>query len=132
MRFVSTLSPTDVQALDEAYLHGEKPTLRRRAHAILLSNNEHTINQISKVLCVGRDTVSIWIKTWETDGLEGLIDKPRTGRPVIYDDQDRERLKVLVSEEPHQIKAVQARLQQETGKTSCTMTIKRALKKAGV
>jgi hypothetical protein len=43
---------------------------------------------------------------------------------VIYDEQDRERLKALVSEEPHQIKAVQARLQQETGKISCTMTIK--------
>lgn len=51
---------------------------------------------------------------------------------MIYDEQDRDRLKALVSEEPHQIKAVQARLQQETGKTSCTMTIKRALKKAGV
>jgi transposase len=65
----------------------------------------------------------------ETDGLEGLTDKNRTGRPTIYDEQDRERLKTLVSEAPHQIKAVQARLQQETGKSSCTTTIKRALKK---
>jgi transposase len=132
MRFVSTLSLTDVQVLTEAYLHGKKPTLRRRAHAILLSHNEHTIDQISKILSFGRDTISIWIKTWEKDGLEGLIDKPRTGRPVIYNEQDRERLKVLVSQAPHQIKGVQALLQQETGKTSCTMTIKRALKKAGV
>jgi hypothetical protein len=38
MRFVSTLSLTDVQVLTEAYLHGKKPTLRRRAHAILLSH----------------------------------------------------------------------------------------------
>jgi len=36
-----------------------------------------------------------------------------------------------VSQAPHQIEAVQARLQQETGKTSRTMTIKRALKKLG-
>lgn len=59
MRFVSTLSPTDIQELNEAYLYDEKPTLRRRAHAILLSNNEQTINQISKILSVGRDT---WLR----------------------------------------------------------------------
>ncbi|MFT5782625.1 MAG: transposase [Pseudomonas sp.] len=64
--------------LTEAYPHGKKPTLRRRDHAILLSYNKHTIDQISKILSLGRDTISIWIKTWENDGLEGLIDKPRT------------------------------------------------------
>lgn len=106
--------------------------MRRRAHAILLSHKGYTLSQISGILDVTRPTVSIWLDAWKTEGLQGLDDKPRTGRPMIYDEQDRDRLKALVSEEPHQIKAVQARLQQETGKTSCTMTIKRALKKAGV
>lgn len=132
MKFVSPLSDPDCHALSDAYRHGEKSALRRRAHAILLSHNDHTINQISEILAVRRDTVSRWIDAWETDGLEGLTDKDRAGRPTIYDEQDRERLKTLVLEAPHQIKAVQARLQQETGKSSCTTTIKRALKKTGI
>lgn len=132
MRFVSPLSDAEIQALSDACEHGEKPALRRRAHGILLSNNGHTLNQISKKLAVRRDTVGRWLDAWEQEGLAGLTDKERTGRPAIYDEQDRERLKALVAESPHQIKTVQARLQQETGKTSCTMTIKRALKKSGL
>lgn len=132
MRFVSPLSEAEVQALSDAREHGEKPALRRRAQGILLSNDGHTINQISEMLAVRRDTVARWLDAWEREGLDGLTDKARAGRPAIYDEQDRERLKALVAETPHQIKTVQARLQQETGKTSCTMTIKRALKKSGL
>ncbi|WP_312830686.1 IS630 family transposase [Pseudomonas rhodesiae] len=131
MKSIPPLCDTDLQALNNAYRQSEKLTLRRRAHAILLSHKGYTLRRISDILDVTRPTISIWLDAWKTEGLQGLNDKPRTGRPVIYDEQDRERLKALVSEEPHQIKAVQARLQQETGKTSCTMTIKRALKKAG-
>lgn len=131
-RFVSTLSDADLQALMTLYTYGEKPALRRRAHAIVLSHQGHTINQICKILSVTRETVSLWFDTWETQGLEGLRDKPRTGRPSIYTDSERERLRALAEEQPHQLKAVQARLQQETGKRSSTMTVKRALKKSGV
>ena len=132
MKFVSSLSDTDLQVLNDVYMQGEKPALRRRAHAILLSNKGYTINQISDIFAVRRGAVSIWLKAWKTDGLNGLTAKAQTGRPAIYDEQDRELLKTLVAQTPHQIKAVQARLQQETGKTSCSMTIKRALKKSGV
>ncbi len=106
--------------------------MRRRAHAIVLSHQGHTINQICQILSVTRETVSLWFDAWEAQGLEGLRDKPRTGRPAIYSGSERERLLELAQEQPHQLKAVQARLQQETGKRSCTMTLKRALKKSGV
>ena len=59
MKFVSLLSDTDLQVLNDAYMQGEKPALRRRAHAILLSNKGYTINQISDILAVKRGTVSI-------------------------------------------------------------------------
>ena len=132
MKFVSPLSDTDLQVLSDAYMQSEKPALRRRAHAILLSNKGYTINQISDIHAVRRGAVSMWLKAWKTDGLTGLTAKAQSGRPAIYDEQDRELLKTLVAQTPHQIKAVQARLQEETGKTSCSMTIKLALKKSGV
>lgn len=58
MKFVSPLSDTEFQVLNDAYMQGEKPTLRRRAHAILLSNKGYTINQISDILAVRRGIVS--------------------------------------------------------------------------
>jgi len=103
--------------------------LRRRAHAILLSHQGHTINQISGILQVRRDAVSRWLKQWEASGLAGLTDKPRSGRTPILDEHDHERLQALVTEHPHQIRSLQARLQEETGKTISTVTLRRVLKK---
>ena len=114
----------------DIYRHqGEKRALRRRAHAILLSDQGHTINQISEILQVRRDAVSRWLKQWEASGLDGLIDKPRSGRTPLLDEHDHQRLQELVAEQPHQIRSLQARLQEETGKTVSTVTLRRALKK---
>ena len=107
-RFVPSLSDTDLQTLMATYTYGVKPALRRRAHAIVLSHQGHTIDQICKILSVTRETVSLWFDAWEAQGLDGLRDKPRAGRPAIYSDAERERLLELVQEQPHQLKAVQA------------------------
>ena len=72
-RFVAPLTEPEQQTLTSAYHHGEKRALRRRAHAILLSDQGHTINQISEILQVRRDAVSRWFKQWEVSGFDGLI-----------------------------------------------------------
>ncbi|SEK40071.1 Winged helix-turn helix [Halomonas daqiaonensis] len=91
-RFVATLTEPKQQMLSSAYHHGEKRALRRRAHAILLSDQGHTIGQISEILQVRRDAVSRWLKQWEAAGLDGLIDKPRSGRTPVLDYNDHRRL----------------------------------------
>lgn len=75
--------------------------------------------------------MAAWFKAWETEGLKGLQDKARSGRPPTIDDQDRERLQALILEHPHQLRTVRARLHEETGKSPSTATLKRALKKIG-
>ena len=128
-RFVAPLTDSEQQTLTSAYHHGEKRALRRRAHAILLSDKGHTINQITEILQVGRDAVSRWLKQWEASGLDALIDKPCSGRAPVLDANDHQRLQELVAEQPHQIRTLQARFQEETGKTVSTVTLRRALKK---
>lgn len=114
-RFVPSLTEAEQEALMEAYRYAEKSALRRRAHGILLSHQGHTIEQICEILSVTRNTVASWFKAWNSEGLEGLQDKARSGRPPIFNDQDQERLQVLVKEHPHQLKTVRARLLEETG-----------------
>jgi hypothetical protein len=46
---------TECQVLNEAFMQGEKPTLRRSAHTILLRNRGDTINQISNILVVRQE-----------------------------------------------------------------------------
>ena len=132
MKFVQTLSDAELCTLTDAYTFGPQPGFRRRAHAIVLSHKGYSIIQISDILGSHRETVSIWFDAWKEEGLCGLKAETRPGRPSIYDASERERLKALVAESPHQLKTVQAQLEQETGKTSCTETVKRALKKSGV
>jgi transposase len=130
-RFVAPLTDSDEQVLISAYQHGEKRALRRRAHAILLSHQGHTINQISEILQVRRDAVSRWFQQWEASGLDGLIDKPRSGRTPALDEHDHRLLQALVAEQPLQIRTLQARFQEETGKSVAMVTLRRALKKKG-
>lgn len=62
-------------------------------------------------------------------GLDGLVDKPRSGRTPVLDKHDHQRLQALVAEHPQQIRVLQARFQEETGKSVATVTLRRALKK---
>lgn len=128
-RFVAPLTDSEQQMLSSAYHRSEKRALRHRAHAILLSHQGHTINQISQILEVRRDAVSRWLTQWEASGLDGLIDKPHSGRMPVLDESDHQRLQELVAEQPHQIRSLQARFEEETGKTVSTVTLRRALKK---
>jgi transposase len=129
MKFVSPLSEVELHTLMNAYNFASQPAFRRRAHAIVLSHKGYRRQQISDILGTTPDTVSQWFGAWETVGLCGLKSKGRPGRPTIYDADDRERLKALVKDMPHQLKSVQTQLEQETGKSSSTETLKRALKK---
>ncbi|GEN27261.1 hypothetical protein HVA01_09070 [Halovibrio variabilis] len=128
-RLFISLTLDEQQVLNEAYQHGEKRALRRRAHAILLSHQGYTIDQISSILKVQRNAVADSFKQWKASGLEGLADKPRGGRPSILNDADRASLQQLVEEHPHQLPVLQARLQGKTGKVFSRSTLRRALKK---
>jgi len=115
LRFVNTLSEEAKRQLEVLYHDHTDFALRRRAHAILLSD---------------RDIVSAWLDLFEQSGADGLKPLPRLGRPTIYTEDEVRPLKALVYQEPRQIKQAQAALQQATGKSSGTETVKRALKKS--
>jgi transposase len=102
---------------------------RQRAHAILLSQRGYSLNQIQDILQADRDSISVWIDRFNADGIAGLDDLPRSGRPLIYTSEDIAFFKAELDKEPRQIKQAQAKLQQQTAKTSSKDTLKRALKK---
>ena len=107
LRFIS-LTPDQQLIVNDAYQHGAKRALRRRAHAILLSHKGHSINQIRNILGVKRHTVSTWLSQWEKDGIEGLQDKPREGRPHLLNESELAVLQQLVEEHSHQLPVLHA------------------------
>jgi transposase len=130
LRFVNQLTEEAKRQLEAIYHDHTDFALRRRAHAILLSDRGFTINQLQAIFAVDRDTVSAWLDLFEQSGADGLKPLPRPGRPTIYTADEVRQLKARVDQAPRQIKQAQAALQQVTGKSSGTETIKRALKKS--
>jgi len=53
----------------------------KRIHAVLLNGEEYTSGKISEILDVARSKVSEWLKIYEEDGIEGLKEGERSGRP---------------------------------------------------
>lgn len=132
LRFVKNVSDEAKEQLNEVFRNAPDFAFRKRAHAVLLSAMGHTINQLQAIFDADRDTVAAWFDRFEASGVEGLKSLPKPGRPPIYTQDEVRRLKELVDLEPRQIKQAQAALQQATGKSSCTATLKRALKKTAI
>ncbi|MGB5499301.1 MAG: helix-turn-helix domain-containing protein, partial [Maribacter sp.] len=96
MRFVSSLSESDKEQLTALFKYHDLHGVRRRAHSILLSVEGFTIDDISRIYQIHRDTVGTTFDRWERDGIEGLFDGDRSGRPPkLSEDEADEAVKSL-------------------------------------
>jgi transposase len=129
MKFIKPLSEVEKQTLKEAHRKHPQFRARHRAQALLLNARGYTIAQLQSIFEVGRDTVSSWLDHWELDGIVGLLDEVRSGRPPIFTREEQHQFKTYVDENPHQLKEAAARLQEEVGKEASLYTYKRFLKK---
>lgn len=129
MKFIKPLSVVERQTLEEAHRSHPLFRARQRAQALLLNARGYPVTLLHKLFDVHRDTVSRWLDNWERDGIVGLLDEARSGRPPIFTESEHAKLKVFVDENPHQLKEAAAQLQEETGKVASLDTYKRILKK---
>lgn len=130
MKFVKPLSEVEKQTLEEAYRNHPQHRVRDRAQALLLSARGYSIAQLRNIFVVRRDTISSWLDRWELNGVVGLLDDVRSGRPAIFTVEEQDQFKTYVDENPHQLKAAVTRIQEETGKDASLYTYKRFLKRA--
>jgi transposase len=131
VKFVSPLEEEQTNQLKSMIKTAKKPRIRQRAHAILLSSENFSIDEIAKICGVGRDTVSGWIDNWEQLGFEGLNDKPRPGGPSILIESEKQLVIELAKEHPRSIPTLIAKVFEITKKRVSHSTIKRILKAAG-
>jgi transposase len=97
-----------------------------------LSAQGKTITDIAQTYHVHRVTVSAWITNWETLGVQGLYDQPRSGRPSRLTPEERELAMQYLKEEPRSLKTAVERIAQKTQKRISISALKRLAKKAGL
>jgi len=80
-RYVRNLSKAEEQALRDLYRQTQNADMRTRCQMILLSAQEHAVSEIAKLTFFKEDSVLYWLDRYESQGLSGLEDRPRSGRP---------------------------------------------------
>jgi hypothetical protein len=103
-----------------------------RAHSLLLSHQRYPIPQIARLNQVDPRRVSAWMDRWQAWGLVGLYDRPRSGRPSIFNADEQQQVYAYLNNSPKDVKKVVEAMEQKTRKRVSTKTIKRFIKKSHI
>ncbi len=71
-----------------------------RSRIILLLADGSSYDHVQKELGVGREAIAKWKKRFLSSGPDGLADSPRPGKPAIYGEADKARVKQLACSKP--------------------------------
>ena len=130
MKFVAPLTEQEQITLRDMRDRHPKRRMRMRAHSLILSQQGHALQEIAFICEVSRQTVSTWFDSWDSHGVGGLYENPRSGHPLSLSEEDVQFAMHLIDQEPRSTKAVAAALEEQRGKRVCVETIKRTLKNA--
>lgn len=98
------VTPEDMDALDQLYHTTKDVRLRTRPQIILLAAEQQlTAGEIASIVRQNEQTVRNWLKRYQTEGLEGLADAPRTGAPRKVNQAYREQVVNVVRQRPRSL-----------------------------
>ena len=87
--------------LMEAAKYGDDARIVNRTRAVLLSEQGKRLSEISDLLDMAETCVATWIRRYEAKGIDGLYDRPRSGRPRKAN-RDYERRMLRLMKKPPQ------------------------------
>jgi transposase len=139
---IPPLPPTQREPLDRLYRTTKVPRLRTRAQMILLAAEQGLkVPQIAAIVRESEATVLRWLKRYLAEGVEGLHDAPRPGRPSEVTEAYRAALLAAVRRRPRSLglpfslwtlQRLVDYLAERMGVRVSDETVRRALKQVGI
>jgi transposase len=136
------LNVGQLRGLDDLYRTTRDVRVRTRAQMILLLAEQGlTISTVSAIVRESGETVRCWAHRYEAEGIDGLTDAPRSGKPAKAGGAYRERLVELVRWRPRALDLpfsmwttarLADHLAEETGLRMSVASIHRLLRAAGL
>jgi transposase len=71
-----------------------------RLHAVALNMEGKSAPDIANLLKVHRSKVSIWLQHWRREGMDGILEGHRSGRPSSVSESQRQRLSDILDSGP--------------------------------
>ena len=131
MKYVTPRSDAEITTLQQMHASHPSRRARMRAHSLLLSHERYPIPHITRIYQVDPRRVSAWMDRWQAWGLVGLYDRPRSGRPPIFNAEEQQKVYEYLDDSPKDIKKVVEAMEQKTQKRVSTKTIKPTFKESG-
>ena len=64
----------------------------KRLQAVVLNSEGHTSGELARILKAPRSKVSAWLQRYQTDGVGGLLEGHRSGRPSELTEKQQQQL----------------------------------------
>lgn len=94
------LRPTDRDYLENLLRKGQLGVRQfKRATGLLELERGKPFSAVATTLSVSETTVRAWRDRYEQEGLQMLHDKPRSGRPIEFDGEQRAKITALACSE---------------------------------
>ena len=94
------LSEEELRAVEEAIAHDERPEVVKRAMALRLLHRGHRPEEVADMLVVTASSVYNWCRRWESEGVAGLVNRPKSGRPRKADADYCQQLAEALERDP--------------------------------
>lgn len=95
-----TLSQEQLAEIEQAINGSPYPEVRQRAIAMRLLHLGQSPQQVAQVVLVTSNTIYAWHKRWREQGIAGLRDGQRTGRPAKADQAYLKELERVLEIDP--------------------------------
>lgn len=96
-----TLNEEQLGELEQAINSSPYPEVRQRAIAMRLLHLGQSPEQVAQAVLVTSNTIYAWHKRWREQGLAGLRDGQRSGRPLKADEAYLRELERVLDLDPH-------------------------------
>src|SRR6202162_6387913 len=86
------LHPSTYQRLTRLSKEAERDgayRVAKRLRAVVMNSEGHTRGELAEILQAPRSKVSEWLQRYQTDGIDGLLEGYRSGRPSELTEQQQ-------------------------------------------
>lgn len=98
-----TLSTDELLTIEQGIKNDPDLRVRQRAHIIRLLHKGHKPEAVAELLSISRGQVYWWHQRWREEGLAGLADKARSGRPPVGGEAYRAKLLEVLETNPQEL-----------------------------
>ena len=97
------LHPSTYQRLARLSKEAERDgayRVAKRLRAVVLNSEGHTSGELAEILQAPRSKVSEWLQRYQSDGVEGLLEGYRSGRPSELTEKQQQELGDILDSGP--------------------------------